>query len=64
LRNTSGSCKPEQVNILRGIGDKVGDIDAERLRDELVRNLAVLDGIVKQRGNNQIRVLALGCFCD
>jgi len=42
--------------------DKVGDIGSERLLDKLGRDLAVFDGVVKQRGNDQIRIFAVGRF--
>jgi integrase len=49
--------------IVGDLRDKVGDIGSERLLDKLARDLAVFDGVVKQRCNNQIRVFALACFC-
>jgi hypothetical protein len=46
------------------LGNQVRDIGPERVRDKFVRDLAILDGVVKQRGNDQIEVLAVRRFSD
>jgi hypothetical protein len=50
--------------VIRYLHDKIGHVGPEGIRDQLARNLAVLDGIVKQGSNDQIRILALRCFRD
>jgi hypothetical protein len=49
--------------VIRRLGDEVGYIGAESLGDKLMGHLTILDGIVKQGGNDQIGVLA-GSLCN
>jgi hypothetical protein len=53
-----------QPLVIRHLGNQFRDIRPERIRNETIGDLAVLDGVVKQRGNDQIEVLAVRRFGD
>jgi hypothetical protein len=44
--------------------NEVGDIGAKCLRYQLVRNLAVLDRIMQQGSNYEVRILLFGRLCN